>query len=99
MHDFLTAAQAADMLGLSAAEFAERAPGAGIVPFAFLGAILYRRADISAAAEAAWRGSTSVGNPGISRSSRAVARSGALSVQLPKPKPRRRGLLTKADAQ
>ncbi len=45
---YLTLSEAASLSGLSEADFAQRAPTMGILPLAWLGAILYRRADIEA---------------------------------------------------
>lgn len=70
---YIPASRAADLLGLTEAELSERAPAAGIVPVAFLGAILYRVADIQEALDSAWRQSTDAATRGSSSGAKAGA--------------------------
>lgn len=66
MSPYLTLAEAAALANLPPAEFAARAPAMGILPLAWLGAILYRRADLEASIEQAWQENISAATPGTS---------------------------------
>lgn len=90
---YLTLAEAAHLAQLPEADFAARAPAMGILPLAWLGAILYRRADIEASIDKTWQENINAVRAGTSTGSRARAMSVSASVELPKPKPRRPGLL------
>jgi hypothetical protein len=71
---YLTLAEAAHLSGLSEADFAARAPAMGILPLAWLGAILYRRADIEASMDQAWQENISAAHRGTSPGSKARIR-------------------------
>jgi hypothetical protein len=88
MLPYIPEARAADLLGLTPEEFRARAPSAGILPVALMGAILYRLADIQEAADRAWRQSSSGVTPGSSTGPIRRANTARASAQLPRPKPR-----------
>jgi hypothetical protein len=91
MTSYLTLAEAAVLANLSEQEFAARAPALGILPLAWLGAILYRRADIEASMDQAWQENISAVRRGTSPGSKASGKSANALAQLPRPKPRRPG--------
>jgi len=88
---YATLAEAAALAGMPPDQFAAWAPARGIVPVAWGASTLYRWADIEAAIDAAWQASIDGATAGPSRGSRAGGSGGSVSVQLPRPKPRRPG--------
>jgi hypothetical protein len=88
--DYLTPLEAAEYACVPLADFEALASGCGILSFSFMGQKVYRKADIQAAMERAWRIST--GGPVVptstgGRAGRGIAKVSAL---LPRPKPRPR---------
>ena len=93
MKQYLTESEAADLACVPVERFAEVAPKQGIVPVAWMGTIVYRRADIETAMDRAWQASIeNQAGYGTYRGTRGNGLSGVVSVELPKPKPRRSGL-------
>jgi len=89
--DYLTPLEAADYACVPLADFEALADGAGILSFPFMGATVYRKADIQCAMERAWRLSTggAVALPSTGSRSRLGRRAGVGKVSdlYPKPKP------------
>lgn len=76
--------------------FEAQAAKYGILPIPFMGGTLYRRLDIEAAIEQAWLRSTNGARAGISTTRRPRRGSGALLVELPKPRRRKNSGATSA---
>ena len=58
VRDYFTPLEAAEYACVPLADFEALADGAGILSFTFMGAKVYRKADIQCAMERAWRLST-----------------------------------------
>ena len=71
--EWATLEEAAAFARLDPDTFAVRAPQLGIVPVAWMGVRLYRRADITASIEAAWRANIDAARRGPSRGSKAAS--------------------------
>lgn len=89
MSAFITLNEAAALANLAPDEFARRAPANGIGPVVWFNSALYRRADIEASMESAWRlfAETPAGKRHRA-SPRALSSTDEALARLPKPKKR-----------
>lgn len=86
--DYLDPVEAAEYACVPLPEFEAQAEQHGIASFTWMGRVVYRKADIQAAMERAWRQSTPGGVRNTSSGQRRASRGGSASVPLPTPRPR-----------